>query len=147
MGDNNPDENDPDISAAVDRAAIIMLGKDVRGDTGGDAEKRRRTLLAAQEICRRAGILETLQAIQADGELRPPPMWPQLDMVPVGGGPGWLAVTCRTFVQGRGIVTVSGTVSLAGGKRKRMQRVGEAFEKGKWLLKKKIDGHVQVRVK
>jgi hypothetical protein len=125
-------ESDPDLAAAVSQAAIAMLGKDLRGDTGGDPAALERSRRAAVEICRQAGVLDLLRAISADGELRPPPPWPEADIVPVGGGAGFLNVEVRTFAKG-GIVRVP--LRMAISRKPTQAEIGEAWEYGKFRLR------------
>src|SRR4051794_11814288 len=65
-------ENDPELMAAVSTAAIPYLGKIITGardELDPDYLVQR---AAAVEICRRAGVLDLLRAVSADGVLRPP---------------------------------------------------------------------------
>lgn len=139
--DNNPDEKDPELQAAVDHAAIAMLGKEVRGDTGGDPMQLERTRRAALEICRRAGILDLLQAVSADGVLRPPPLWPGVDVVPVGGGPQALKVAVRTMTPA-GALGYEETIQIQN--RITRAQFEAVIDRGKWYLRKFIDGRTQV---
>lgn len=140
MSSDDTYESDPDLMAAVDQAAIEMLGKEVRGDTGGDPDRLERVRRAAIEICRRAGALDLLRAVSADGELRPPPPWPAADIVPVGGGVGFLNVEVRTFAAGRGIVKVPLRMKIEG--RPTQDQIGQAYEQGRWYLTRMIDGTI-----
>lgn len=134
--------NDPELMETVNHFAIAELGKAVQGATGGNPEALRIARQAAVEICRRAGILEILQAVSADGELRPPPPWPQTDIVPVGGGLQWLVVRIRTAHQGRVMATEERIKVKKGGKPTQDQ-IGAAHERGKWRLKKAITKEVR----
>lgn len=129
--------NDPELMEAVNHFAIAELGKAIVGDTGGDTEKLRKARQAAVEICRRAGILEILQAVSADGVLRPPPPWPQTDVVPVGGSLTWLTVRIRTAHDGR-VIATDERIKIKKGGKPTQDQIGAAHERGKWRLKKAI---------
>ena len=80
-------DDDPELNAALDVAAFAMLGKEIQGAHKVEDPHHSRLRAAAVEVCRRAGLLELLRAVSADGALRPPPPWPAADIVPMGGGP------------------------------------------------------------
>lgn len=107
-------------------------GKDNRPDWG----KRR---IAAERICEIIGIKDVIRAVALDGELRPAPKWPEVDIVPVGGGESLITCEVRTYVQGRGKMAVKiGLVKW--GKKFDKAQIGEAMERGRWELKRLIDG-------
>lgn len=131
-------EKDPELMAAVSGAAITMLGKELDGAVQPDDPTHRRLRQAAIEICRQAGILDVLRAISADGALRPPPTWPEADIVPVGGRVGWLTVHIRTFHPVRGVVRVGADIKIPKGAKLTQDQIGAAFERGRWMLNRRI---------
>lgn len=131
-------EKDPELMAAVGLGAITMLGKGLDGAHRDDDPHHQRLRLAAVEICRQAGLLDILKAISADGELRPPPTWPHDDIVPIGGGPGWLMCAIRTFIPGRGILRVTERIKIVG--KPTQDQIGKAYERGHWRLKIVVKG-------
>jgi hypothetical protein len=135
-------EDDPDLMAAVDRAAIGMLGKVIEGAHRDDDPYHQQMRRAAAEICRRAGILDILLAVSADGALRPPPPWPACDIVPVGGGPGFLTVEVRTWTAARGVMRCPLRVPIKLGREFREERreaVLNAYDKGRWTIKRWLE--------
>lgn len=125
---------DADLMAAVSRAAIITLGKELHGAHDDGDPHKRKLRAAAVEICRLHGVLDVLRAVSADGELRPPPPWPKADIVPVGGGPTFLDVEIRTFKSGVGIRRVPVRLAVKG--KPTQDQIGEAYSRGYWLLQK-----------
>jgi hypothetical protein len=128
-------EADPDIASAVDQLAMAELGKAIHGAHEDSDPYKRRARAAAIEVCRRAGILDALKAISADGELRPPPPWPQADIVPVGGGPGWLLTRIRTAYDGR-VVATEERIKVKG--KPTQNDIGNAYDRGYWRLNREI---------
>jgi hypothetical protein len=135
--------SDEDLDDAVNQAAIAMLGQELRHDIGGDPAANARRLAAAREICRRTGVLDVLRAISAEGELRPPPTWPQADIVPIGGGPArdgkpaFLDCEVRTFKEGSGIRRV--TVRIAMDRKPTQDDLLGAYDRGYFELRKLIE--------
>lgn len=88
------------ISSAVLRQAELRMWM-VELDAF-DAHKRR---IAARKVLELTGTLEAVRALAADGELRPPPAWPLVDIVPlacrVQGGSRVLVTGVRTAVAGQ----------------------------------------------
>jgi hypothetical protein len=125
---------DPDLKAAVDQAAMALLGKEIEGAVDANDPARKRQRRIAVEILQRAGVLELLRAISADGELRPPPPWPEADIVPIGGGPGFLDVEVRTFVKGRGALKAPLHIRIEPGKPPTQDQIGEVYQYGYWML-------------
>jgi hypothetical protein len=135
-------EDDPELMAAVDRAAIGMLGKVIEGAHRDDDPHHRQLRAAAVEICRRAGVLEMLRAISADGELRPPQPWPACDIVPSGGGPGFLDVEVRTWTAAKGVMRCPLRIAIQLGREhreERQQQIEQAYDFGRWTLKRWIE--------
>lgn len=134
-------EDDPELMAAVDQAAFAMLGKVIEGAHQDDDPHHQRLRAAAVEICRRVGLLDLLRAISADGVLRPPPPWPAADVVPVGGGPGFLDVEVRTVHSAKGVMRCPMRVAIQLGrqhKEARREAILEAYDRGRWTLKRWI---------
>jgi hypothetical protein len=128
-------ERDPELMAAVDHFAIAQLGKVLDGATGGNPAKLEYVRRAAVEICRRAGILDILRAVSADGVLRPPPSWPAADIVPVGGGLQLLVVAVRT-AHGARVVQVQERIKIVG--KPTQDQLENAYDRGYFRLRKLI---------
>lgn len=127
--------------AVVDHFAIAELGKALDGARNPNDPSYKRLRAAATEICRRAGILDVLKAVSADGALRLPPPWPQADIVPVGGGPGYVVCAIRTLHNGL-VADTRERIKVAkhGKARKPTQdQIGEAFDRGYFRLRKQIN--------
>lgn len=141
-------EADAELMEAVNTAAIGMLGKVITGERHEDDPHHHRERVAIVEICRRAGVLEMLRAISADGVLRPPPPWPLADMVPLGGSPatatqpGFLNVEVRTNHATMGILRCPLRVVMEFGptaKDSRKSAMEEAYDRGRWTLKRWVE--------
>ncbi len=104
-----------------------------------DWRKRR---IAAIEVCRMCGLAELVRAVAADGELRPPPAWPEVDCVPVGGGPGLVLCEVRTMHDGRKHSVRIGLVRNAGARKLAEAfdrgQIAEAIERGRFELRKRL---------
>lgn len=104
----------------------------------GRADWHRRRI-AAEEICDLVGVTGAIRAIALDGELRPPPAWPEVDCVPVGGGPG--VITCEVRTQH----TTAGKLGVVIGLRREgksvfdPRQIQEAMDRGKFELRRIID--------
>lgn len=97
-----------------------------------DWTKRR---IAAEAICDLMGISDVIRAIAMDGELRPPPSYPEVDCVPVGGGPGIITCEVRTLHKDRGKIAIP--IRLARqGKTFDARQIEEAIERGKYEIEK-----------
>jgi len=103
-----------------------------------DWNKRR---IAATELCKMIGLADLVQAISGEGALRPPPAWPAVDVVPIGGGPGLILCEVRTVANGR---KYGVRIGLKRGEGARLPRafdtdqIGEAVERGKFELRRKL---------
>jgi len=131
-------EKDPELMAVVDHFAIAELGKALDGARNSNDPSYQRLRSAATEICRRAGILDVLKAVSADGALRPPPPWPQADIVPVGGGPGYVICAIRTMYQGL-VADTRERIKVGKKKKPTQDQIGEAFDRGYFRLRKQIN--------
>lgn len=125
-------EADPRV---LQQAAYLMWLEDLNAtDDKGHADwvKRR---AAADQICEMVGAKDLIRAIAMDGELRPPPKWPAVDIVPVGGGPGLITCEVRTWDEAKGKVKVK--IALARkGKVFDAAQIGEAVDRGRFELRK-----------
>ncbi len=135
-------EKDPELMDVVNHLTIAQLGKAIDGATGGSPEKLDRVRRAAVEICKRAGILEILRAVSADGVLRPPPPWPAADIVPTGGAVGWLTVQIRTAYKGR-VMATEERIKIKG--RPTQDQLGNAYDRGYYRLRKEVKQHERGR--
>jgi len=131
--------NDPELDEAVKRATMALLGKELESEisVSDPDERSRRQRAAATEICRRAGILEVLRAVSADGELSPPPIWPLCDIVPVGGNACALHVEVRTMTA-HGKRSVGVAIPASRDKRITKDDIGMAYERGRWELQRLV---------
>lgn len=60
----------------------------------------REKFIAAERICEIMGVDRALRAVSSNGLLRLPPPWPLVDVVPVGGGPGFITTAVRSMIGG-----------------------------------------------
>lgn len=127
---------DPDIIEAVNRLVIRELGKELDGAHKVDDPHHSRLRAAAVEICARAGVLEVLKAVSTGGVLRPPPMWPQADIVPVAGGPGWMTVHIRAMTS-HGQRHAEERIKIQG--KPTQQQLANAFDRGYFRLRRSIN--------
>lgn len=127
------------IEAGVMKDAIYRMWLDELNytDAKGKPDWARRRI-AAEQICDMLCVTDAVRAISLDGELRPPPEWPEVDCVPVGGGPGLITCEVRTMHKERG--KVSARIGLSrNGKEFDSQQISEAIERGRWELKRSIE--------
>lgn len=127
--------------AVMKRALYLMwLGELNATKVGGkkpDWQKRR---IAAEAICEMVGIKDVIKAIARDGVLRPAPLWPEVDIVPVGGGPGMITCAVRTVVAGKGQIQVKCALARPPGKKRfAADQISAALDRGKWELKRIIE--------
>lgn len=127
-------------SRVLERATYLMwlneLNAVKENGVTPDWDKRK---AAAEQIVTIVGARDLIKAIALDGELRPAPPWPQVDIVPVGGGPGLITCEVRTWVKGRGKLKVKIVLYRQKGKKFDSDKIGEAMERGKFELKKIIE--------
>ena len=122
----------------MDRAVFLMWVDMLNAkDKGGHADWRARRI-AAEELCEITGLTEVVKALSYDGLLRPPPKWPEVDCVPVGGGPGLITCEVRTMHPKRGKLGVRVGLHRAG-KSFDSQQIVEAIERGRYEIKRLID--------
>jgi len=122
------------IEANVMKDAIYRMWVEElnANDDKGRADWSRRRI-AAEQICDIVGVTDAVRAIALDGELRPPPKWPEVDCVPIGGGPGIITCEVRTLHPVRGKMAVK--VGLArDGKKFDQAQIHEAVERGRFEL-------------
>ena len=94
--------------------------------------------LAGERVCELLGIAQQLRAVSAGGALAMPPPWPTVDIVPTGGGPGFVQCEVRTLHKG---FSRSVGIRIAAGKPGTHQaEIAEALDRGRRQLRKLIDG-------
>jgi len=112
-------------------------------DDKGKPDLARRHM-AGHKICEMVGMTDVIRAIASDGELRPPPEWPEVDCVPVGGGPGLLTCEVRTTHPTRGKLACHIGLEVkqrVGAERESFdaEQIGEAVERGRFELTKMLE--------
>jgi hypothetical protein len=122
----------------MDRATFLMWVDTLNAvDKDGHADWRARRI-AAEEICDMTGITDVVKAVSYDGILRPPPMWPETDCVPAGGGPGLITCEVRTTHHKMGRLGVKIGLRREG-KNFDNQQIIEAVERGRFELARIIN--------
>ena len=127
-----------DFDSGVMKQAIYRMWLDELNAVGSkgkpDWKKRR---IAAEQICDLVGITDVIRAVSMDGVLRPPPQWPEVDCVPVGGGPGMITCEVRTVHPQRGKMAI--TIGLKrDGKTFDASQIEEAVTRGRFELEKAL---------
>lgn len=128
--------NDDAMSAIMQEAQTKMWISelDAKDEHGKPNWPMRR--LAGEKVCELFGIKDALQAVSLGGELRVPPPWPEVAIVPVGGGPGFLRCEVRTLHANE---IKSAAVRIAVKRTKdHEQQIGEAMEIGKAKLRRMV---------
>jgi len=133
-------KNDYVLKHATYLMWLRELNATVEGTHKPDWRKRR---IAAEQICEMTGIKDVIRAVARDGALRPPPQWPQVDCVPVGGGPGMITCEVRTWVPTLGKLAVKIALTRDArrpGKASNFDagQIREAVERGTFELRKRI---------
>ena len=157
------DEIDEEVRAAAEHVSALWLKQQLESTTtdpdGRVRQDYAQMRAAAHVLLEQSGLLEVMRSLAMDGDLRPPPMWvngttaDETDMVPVGGGapkgadPAFLDVHVRTFHKRRGFVYVPLRIVVPWQEAPSPERsvklqamLGQAHERGKWQLRKMLNG-------
>ena len=130
-----PEENAKIMRQATYLMWVSELNAMKAGGKVADWHKRR---IAAQMICEMVGVADVIKAVARDGVLRPPPLWPEVDIVPVGGGPSMVTCAVRTAHKGKVLQVKCAMVRPSGGKKFVADQIAAALDRGKFELKRII---------
>lgn len=123
------------LNLALQRAEWLMWCREL--ETERDWTKRR---IAAERVIELfdkmhgTHLKASIMAVWLNGTLRIPPTWPEVDVVPVGGGDGLLTVAVRSVIAGlRREVKVGIPLRKPG---EHGDAIAEAMQRGRWELRK-----------